>query len=108
MADSDKEATVKEPASLRALRRLVTVLMVVMIFGVLTVTGLMAYRLTAPPPPLFPESVAVPAGERVIGLSRGTGFLAIVTEDGAGQARVHIARPEGTEILQTLVIEASP
>jgi hypothetical protein len=55
------EEPVKEPANLRLLRRLVTVLTVVMIGGLLVIVTLFVIRFTSSAPAL-PETVTLPDG----------------------------------------------
>ena len=93
------------PPDLRFLKRLVTVLTVVMIGGVLTIVALLVIRLQAPPatPPL-PEAIALPDGTRATAFTQGTDWYAVVTEgdeilifdraSGALRQRVRIL-PEG-------------
>jgi hypothetical protein len=71
------------PLSLRLLRTLVMVLMVVMIAGVITVVWLLVTRMPVPGgslPPVLPESLALPEGHRALAVTFGTGWLAVVTD----------------------------
>ncbi|MFK7835349.1 MAG: DUF6476 family protein [Sulfitobacter sp.] len=67
-----------EPANLRFLRRLVTVLTVVMIAGVLVVIGLLVTRLNRPAPPL-PDQITLPAGVEARAFTQGSDWYAVVT-----------------------------
>ncbi|MCX7560875.1 DUF6476 family protein [Sulfitobacter sp. F26204] len=69
-----------EPANLRFLRRLVTVLTVVMICGVLVVIALLVTRLNRDAPSL-PDQITLPPGSRAQAFTQGTNWYAIVTSD---------------------------
>ena len=69
-----------EPANLRFLRRLVTVLTAVMICGVVLVVGLLVTRLNRSAPPL-PDQIVLPEGVTARAFTQGPDWYAIVTED---------------------------
>ena len=69
-----------EPANLRFLRRLVTVLTIIMIGGVVTVVSLLVIRLNADPAPL-PEQVTLPDGATATAFTVGSDWFGVVTED---------------------------
>jgi hypothetical protein len=70
------------PPSLRFLKHLVTVLMIVMIVGVITVVGLLVTRMpSATPGPVLPASLTLPAGAKAAAVTLGTGWIAVVTTD---------------------------
>ena len=69
-----------EPANLRFLRRLVTVLTAVMILGIAAVVGLLVLRLSTPPRPMLPETVTLPDGVRAEAVTFGAGWYAVVTD----------------------------
>ena len=69
-----------EPANLRFLRRLVTVLTVVMIGGVLVVIALLVTRLNRDTP-ILPEQISLPDGARAIAFTQGTDWYAVVTSE---------------------------
>ena len=75
----DPESTLAEPANLRFLRRLVTVLTVVMIGGVLVVIGLLVTRLYSPAPAL-PDRITLPAGSSAQAFTQGRDWYAVVTD----------------------------
>ena len=70
----------EEPANLRFLRRLVTVLTVVMICGVLVVIGLLVTRLTDKGTDL-PDSITLPDGATAQSFTMGGDWYAVVTQD---------------------------
>ena len=84
-----------EPPSIRRLRRLVTALTITLILGVITIVALLVIRLSrvTPPPPL-PAGIALPAGESAMALTRGTGWVAVVTVDRAGAERIRVIDAE--------------
>lgn len=86
--------------ALRLLRRLVTLLTLVMIGGIITITALLWMRLNAPAGPAFPETLVLPEGAVPQAVTRGDGFLAVVTED----ARIFILDPTGAEVLDEITI----
>ncbi len=69
-----------EPANLRFLRRLVTILTATMIAGVLLIIGLIVIRFYDTPPPL-PEAINLPDGQKAVSFTQGPDWYAIVTED---------------------------
>ena len=69
-----------EPANLRFLRRLVTVLTVVMIGGLLVITTLLVIRFSQTGP-VLPETIALPDGTKARAFTQGDGWYAIVTDD---------------------------
>ena len=69
-----------EPANLRFLRRLVTVLTLVMILGIAAVVGLLVLRLSTPPRPVLPATVKLPDGVRAEAVTFGAGWYAVVTD----------------------------
>ena len=78
----DDIETPPEPANLRFLRRLVTVLTAIMIGGVVTVVGLLVIRLNADPAPLpLPETITLPDGTTATSFTVGSDWYGVVTED---------------------------
>ncbi|WP_375228238.1 DUF6476 family protein [Roseobacter sp. S98] len=71
---------VAEPANLRFLRRLVTVLTATMIGGVLLIIALIVIRFYDRPPPL-PETITLPDGAAAQAFTQGDGWFAVVTTD---------------------------
>jgi len=79
--DKDTPEFGPEPAQLKFLRRLVTVLTAVMILGVLTIVALLVIRLMAPPQMALPDQVTLPAGTNATAITRGPDWFAVVTDD---------------------------
>ena len=76
---------------LRRLRRLVTALTITLILGVITIVVLLVIRLSGmTPPPALPETVALPAGEEATAMTRGEGWVAVVTIDARGAERIRV------------------
>ena len=69
-----------EPANLRFLRRLATVLTAVMILGIAAVVGLLVLRLSTPPRPVLPATVKLPDGVHAEAVTFGAGWYAVVTD----------------------------
>jgi hypothetical protein len=68
-----------EPANLRFLRRLVTVLTTVMICGVIVVIGLLVTRLSSDAPAV-PAEITLPDGATATAFTQGSDWYAIVTD----------------------------
>jgi hypothetical protein len=68
-----------EPANLRFLRRLVTVLTATMIGGVLLIIALIVIRFYDVPPPL-PETLVLPDGAEAVSFTQGPDWYAVVTD----------------------------
>ena len=87
----DDDEDVPEPARLRHLRWLVNGLTITLIVGFVIIVGALVIRLTRAPAPLrLPESVRVPAGERVRAVTLGGDWIAVVTVDGNGEERIRV------------------
>ena len=70
------------PPSLRFLKRLVTVLTLVMILGVITMVGLLVTRLPQGSSlPTLPQGLALPEGVQAEAVTMGKGWIAVVTKD---------------------------
>ncbi len=77
---NDAPIAPQEPANLKLLRRLVTVLLATMIVAVVVVVGLLVIRITATPAPMaLPDNIALPEGENAAAFTVGTGWFAVVT-----------------------------
>ncbi|MBM3613698.1 MAG: hypothetical protein FJX19_12170 [Alphaproteobacteria bacterium] len=91
------------PRGVRLLQGLVVVLTLSMIGGIVTVVAVIVTRFPAPPTPALPETLALPDGARVIALTQGRDWYAVVIEGdailifdrttGALRQRVEIAPP---------------
>ena len=84
----------------RTLRRLVTVLTVVMICGVLVVVGLLVTRLRDRPPAL-PDEIALPDGAAATAFTQGDTWFAVVTD----QNEILIFDRLTGALRQTVVVE---
>ncbi|UWR27488.1 DUF6476 family protein [Sulfitobacter sp. S223] len=69
-----------EPANLRFLRRMVTVLTTVMIFGVVIVIGLLVTRLGRDTP-VLPAEITLPDGATATAFTQAADWYAVVTDD---------------------------
>lgn len=70
-----------EPANLRFLRRLITVLTLTMIFGLLTIIGLIVMRFTGEVEPPLPSEIVLPDGSKAQSFTLGSDWAAVVTQD---------------------------
>ena len=88
---------------LKVLRHLVTVLTVVMIFGMIAIVTLFYLRFqpSAAPAPLVPERIALPEGATPQAVTTGPGWLAIVTQDG----RILFFDAESGALTQEVMLE---
>ena len=90
-----------EPANLRFLRRLVTVLTAVMICGLLVIIGLFVTRLGSTPQ-VAPEEIVLPEGATARAFTTGSDWYAVVTT--ADEILIY-SRATG-ELRQRVVIES--
>lgn len=67
------------PPEVAYLKRLVTILTVVMIAGFVVLIGTLVIRLSADPLPL-PDRVTLPEGVRAIAFTQGVDWFAVVTD----------------------------
>ena len=82
MDDPNSDDTFVEPANIRFLRRLVTVLTAVMICGLLVMIVLFVTRLGGTRAPLpLPDTIALPDGTTAAAFTQGTDWYAVVTSD---------------------------
>ncbi len=91
-----------EPANLRFLRRLVTVLTAVMIAGLVAIVSLIVIRFTAAtktPAPL-PAEITLPSGATASAFTQGADWYAVVTTDD----RILIFDRATQELRQTIEI----
>ncbi|MGR3495597.1 DUF6476 family protein [Citreimonas sp.] len=80
MSSLRPEDELPEPPALRLLRRLVTVLMVVMIGAVVAMTALLWHGYSNARAPL-PERIALPDGTTATAFTQGPDWYAVVTAD---------------------------
>ena len=98
--------TAPEPANLRFLRRLVTVLTAVMIVGLLTIVALLVIRLAGPasaPTPAtlqLPASISLPEGHRALSFTQGPDWFAVVSD----QNEIFIFDGETGDLRQQITI----
>ncbi|GLQ34663.1 hypothetical protein GCM10007939_09460 [Amylibacter marinus] len=78
---NDTLETPVEPANLRFLRRLVTLLLIVMILGFITLIALFVMRFSAETERKPLTSITLPAGVTASAYTRGGDWYAIVTAD---------------------------
>ncbi|WP_224824405.1 DUF6476 family protein [Cognatishimia sp. MH4019] len=90
----------KEPANLRFLRILVTVLTATMILGVLAIIVLLVMRLQQPAPLALPDQLTLPDGTTATAFTQTDDWIAIITDDN----RIVIYERDGT-LRQTIQID---
>jgi len=88
------------PRSLLWLKRLVTVLTVVMILGFLVLIAALVIRLNSDPLPL-PDRISLPAGVSAVAFTQGSDWFAVVTSDD----RILIYDRATSQLRQTVQIE---
>lgn len=82
---------------MRRLRQLVSVLLVVMILGIVTVVGLLAWRMMGlQAAPVLPNALQLPDGHVLQEASVGTRWITLIAQDPNGQIWVHVADRSGT------------
>lgn len=92
------------PPGLRALQRLVTVLMVVMIMGFLVLVAALVMRLNAGGPEL-PGTLALPDGAEPAAFTQGSDWVAVVVRDEAGGERILIYDRLTGRLRQAIALE---
>ena len=90
----------KEPANLRFLRILVTVLTATMILGVLAIIFLLVMRLQQPAPLALPDQLSLPDGTTATAFTQTDDWIAIITDDN----QIIIYERDGT-LRQTIQID---
>ena len=99
---NDTQISPEEPANLKFLRRLVTILTATMIIGVIIIIGLLVMRLNAPNATVsFPDSIELPKGVIATAFTKGDGWYAVVTDD----QEILIFDAESGAIRQTIAIQ---
>jgi len=96
-----------EPANLRFLRILVTVLTATMIVGLAIIVGVFVTKFSdlGDSRAVLPDEIAVPVGETARAFTRGGDWLAVVTVDDKGRERIRILDMDGSP---RQVIEIAP
>lgn len=100
--DNAPEDQLPEPANLRFLRRLVTVLTAVMIGGVILITSLIVIRYNQSAAPL-PDTITLPDGTTATAFTQARNWYAVVTEDD----QILIFSRDSGNLLQTIQIDSS-
>lgn len=101
--DNAPEDQPPEPANLRFLRRLVTVLTVTMIVGVILITSLIVIRFNQSAAPL-PDRITLPDGSSAASFTQARTWYAVVTEGD----EILIFDRESGRLVQTIEIDVSP
>lgn len=99
MAYDDDDA-IEEPASLRRLRLLVTVLTVVLIAGIVIIVAVIVIRLGGVadgPRAIDAEQIALPAGATIVSTGQGAGTVLFVLKAPDGVERLHVFDAETGE-----------
>ena len=78
--DDDPQMQPIDPAMVRYLRVLVTVLTVTMIVGFIVIVGLFVTRFAGQGAPDLPEVIALPEGAAPMAFTQGSDWFAVVTE----------------------------
>jgi hypothetical protein len=74
-----KTFQIDEPANLRFLRRLVTLLTATMIFGLLAIFVVLVMRFSLEPSVPLPEIITLPSGATASAFTQGPNWYAVVT-----------------------------
>jgi uncharacterized protein DUF6476 len=101
---TDPSGPTKEPANLRLLRLLVTILMLVMIGGFLVIVALFVIRFSSDrssSPPALPDAITLPDGTKAQAFTVGRDWYAVVTEDDT----ILIFDRASGELRQTIAID---
>jgi hypothetical protein len=95
-AGDDELPEMPEPANLRFLRRMVTLLMVTMIVGIMVVAGALVMRIAGEGGGTTMTEIPVEAGYSVVSADHGAGDrLILVLEDEIGVQVVRVYRTKG-------------
>ncbi|WP_188675895.1 DUF6476 family protein [Neptunicoccus cionae] len=73
------ESQIEEPANLRFLRRLVTILTATMILGLLAIFAVLVMRFSTDSGLAMPDSITLPDGTNATAFTQGGDWYAIVT-----------------------------
>ena len=103
--NSDPEFPAAEPANLKFLRRLVTVLTATMIVGLVVMIALLVIRLNSAPPKLaLPDYIELPEGTRATAFTQAPTWYAVVTSDD----RILIFNRDSGELAQDIPVNSRP
>lgn len=102
MTNPSNDPEFQEPAQIRFLRRLVTILTAVMIFGLVAVVTLLVIRLSDRAT-VLPDNIALPGGVTAQAVTIGDGWYAVVTntqeilifDAGSGEIQQRVAITAG-------------
>ncbi len=105
----EEEEDFPEPPRIRALRRTVTALMVVLGLGVIVIAGTIAWRLAGLKPVATPiveaESLTLPEGREIVAIGGDGDRLLIATRDADGSENLMVFRKtDGTLIRETMIL----
>lgn len=99
----------REVPQLRSLRRLVSVLTIVLIFGMIAVAGTLVWRISSEPSAAAPlvtaEDIVLPSGETVTSVGATEAALSFTTKDASGVERLRIFDPATGEETGVLTIK---
>lgn len=102
----------REVPQLRSLRRLVSALTFVLIFGMMAVAATLIWRISsetgAAAPLITAEEVTLPAAETVTSVGATENALSFVTKDAKGVERLRVFDPATGQEASVLVIKRSP
>ncbi len=87
---------------MRYLKTLVTGLAVTMIIGLIVLVALFVMRFPQASAP-WPDQIVLPDGARPQAVTRGPGWIAVVTEGG----RIVILSPDGARVVQEIEVETA-
>ncbi|MBR9864050.1 MAG: hypothetical protein GYB24_11480 [Rhodobacteraceae bacterium] len=99
-----KESPIEEPANLRFLRRLVTILTATMILGLLAIFAVLVMRFSTNSGLALPDSITLPDGSTATAFTQGSDWYAIVTAQGT----ILIYDRTTGELRQTVQIDSRP
>lgn len=99
----------REVPQLRSLRRLVSALTIVLIFGMVAVAATLVWRISSEPgaaaPLISAEEVTLPAAETVMSVGATENALSFMTKDAEGVERLRVFDPVTGEQSGVLVIK---
>ncbi|WP_069299570.1 DUF6476 family protein [Neptunicoccus sediminis] len=98
------DSQIEEPANLRFLRRLVTILTATMILGLLAIFAVLVMRFSTDSRPALPDSIALPDGTKATAFTQAGDWYAIVT----AQDTILIYDRTTGDLRQTVRIESRP